>query len=102
MINQNSTSGAKRRLLAGEVAVQLSPAPVTLGVGSFFGEMALLFGAPRSATVVATQPSVLLVLDIADFRVLAGRRPELIDAIETEGKRRLDANAAPESRRSAP
>ncbi len=102
IVRQGQPGDAMYFIVAGEVAVQLSPAPVTLGVGSFFGEMALLFGAPRSATVVATQPSVLLVLDIADFRVLAGRRPELIDAIETEGKRRLDANAAPESRRSAP
>ena len=101
IVRQGQPGDAMYFIVAGEVAVQLIPAPVTLGVGSFFGEMALLFGAPRSATVVATQPSVLLVLDIADFRVLAGRRPELIDAIETEGKRRLDANAAPESPRSA-
>ena len=64
-----------------------------LGPGQFFGEMALLFGTPRSATVTATKPSVLLVLDIADFRELAGRRPDVVDLIEAEGKRRRDANS---------
>ena len=65
-----------------------------LGPGSFFGEMALLFGAPRSATVTATEPTVLLVLDVADFRELAARRPEVVNLIEIEGKRRRAANVA--------
>lgn len=80
-------------IVSGEVAVQLTSEPLMLGPGSFFGEMALLFGAPRSATVTVTKPSVLLVLDIADFRELAGRRPEVVTPIEIEGKRRREANA---------
>lgn len=83
-------------LVSGEVTVEIAPQPVVLAPGSFFGEMALLFGAPRSATVVATQPSVLLVLDVADLRELAGRRPELINLIETEARRRREANASME------
>lgn len=81
-------------IVSGEVSVQLTPKPVILGPGSFFGEMALLFGTPRSATVIATKPGVLLVLDIADFRELAGRRPEVVNAIEAESKRRQQENAS--------
>jgi voltage-gated potassium channel len=81
-------------IVSGECAVQFRPAPVLIGAGGFFGEMALLFGTPRSADVIATKSSVLLVLDIADFRELAGRRPEIVDAIEKEGRRRREENAA--------
>jgi voltage-gated potassium channel len=81
-------------IVTGEATVEVPPTPIVLGAGSFVGEMALLFGAPRSATVVVTKPSLLLVLDIANFRELAGRRPELINVIEGEAKRRRDANLA--------
>jgi len=81
-------------IVSGEARAMLAPEPVTLRPGAFFGEMALLFGTPRSTTVVITQPCVLLVLDVADFRVLAARRPELINVIEAEGRRRREANAA--------
>ena len=94
IVRKGDVGDAMYFIVSGAVTVELDLEPVILSDGSFFGEMALLFGEPRSATVVATKPSVLLVLDIADFRVLAGRRPELVEAIESEGKRRRDVNAA--------
>lgn len=81
-------------IVSGEMSVELPHGPVILDPGGFFGEMSLLFGTPRSADVVATKSSVLLVLDIADFRELAGRRPEIVEAIEAEGVRRRAENAA--------
>ena len=94
VVRQGEPGDAMYFIVSGEARVLLKPEPVTLGPGSFFGEMALLFGTPRSATVIATKPTVLLILDIADFRELAGRRPDLINVIEAEGKRRREANAA--------
>ena len=94
IVSEGEPGDAMYFIVAGEAIVQRTPDPVALGPGGFFGEMALLFGTPRSADVVATKPSLLLVLDIADFRDLAGRRPEILTAIETEGKRRREENAA--------
>ncbi len=72
----------------GEVEIRLARHPVRLGPGGFFGEMALITGEPRVASVVSVQPTRLLVLDVADFRGLAGARPELSQAIHAEARRR--------------
>jgi voltage-gated potassium channel len=94
IVREGQPGDAMYFIVSGEATAMVTPAPVVLKPGAFFGEMALLFGTPRSASVVVTKPSVLLVLDVADFRVLAGRRPELINVIEAEGRRRREANAA--------
>jgi CRP-like cAMP-binding protein len=58
-VRKNSTDGRDGTLLA------------SFGPGEFFGEMALLDGYPRSASVFATSPVLCLVLDRWDFhRVL--------------------------------
>jgi voltage-gated potassium channel len=74
-------------IVRGEVEVRL-PEPVILGEGSFFGEVALLHDGLRTATVVAHTACSLLVLDAADFRYMAGQRPDLAEAIAEEGRRR--------------
>jgi len=78
---------------SGEVEVRVSPGPVYLGPGDFFGEAALLTGLPRNATVVAWRQSTLLSLDIVDFRHLLGRQPELARIIRAAADQRLDAAA---------
>jgi voltage-gated potassium channel len=75
---------------SGEVEIRLETEPVYLGAGEFFGEIALLTGATRNATVVATQPCTLLSLDIVDFRELIGRQPGLARIINEEAQRRLE------------
>jgi voltage-gated potassium channel len=76
----------------GEVQVDVKPAAVRLGAGSFFGELALLGDSIRTANVFTTEPSTLLILDLADFRTLTAHHPELARAIDAEGKRRLSEN----------
>jgi CRP-like cAMP-binding protein len=59
-------SGSVRVERDGEVLANLGP-------GESFGEIALLFDVPRTATVTAVPPTQLLALDAADFRdLLAG------------------------------
>jgi len=75
-------------IVSGEVSVELKPQPITLGPGDFFGELALVTGEPRSATAVARTHCELLHLDLADFRKLEGRHPEVAALIDEEARRR--------------
>jgi voltage-gated potassium channel len=73
----------------GEVEIQLQSGPLYLGTGQFFGELALLTGEPRNATVVAAHSCTLLALDIVDFHELLARQPELARVIREEARKRL-------------
>jgi CRP-like cAMP-binding protein len=53
-----------------------------LDAGQAFGEMALLYGGTRTATVRATADSELLVIDRVDFEYLMKFDPQLARAIE--------------------
>src|SRR5215467_12387084 len=48
-----------------------------LGPGAAVGEMSLLTGKPRSATVTTAQPTVVFTLTRADFRNLLTQHPEI-------------------------
>ena len=60
-----------------------------LGPGEFFGEMSLLDGLPRSASVVALEDSEVLVLNRKDFLELIRNLPEIALRILTEMSKRL-------------
>jgi voltage-gated potassium channel len=79
-------------IASGEVEVDVAPTPVRLGVGAFFGELALLGDSIRTANVSTTKPATLLILDLADFRKLMAHYSELARVIDAEGKRRLGEN----------
>jgi voltage-gated potassium channel len=82
-------------IAAGAVEIKLAE-PLRLGEGEFFGEIALLTGTPRTATVVAAEPCTLLRLDIVEFRELMGRRPDLARVILEAAGRRIEAGSEPE------
>ena len=77
-------------IASGEVEVRLEP-PVRLGPGTFFGEMALLERSPRTATVVTTLPTTLLILDVSDFHAFTALHPDLAQSVEAEAARRAGA-----------
>ena len=52
-----------------------------LGAGDFIGELSLLDGKPRTATVIAETPMTLLVIRRRDFRFLRESVPGLEDKL---------------------
>ncbi len=57
--------------------------------GDFFGEMSLLDGEPRSATVIAMEDSTLLIIQRNDFLYQIEKNPSIAKAILAEMSRRM-------------
>jgi CRP/FNR family transcriptional regulator, cyclic AMP receptor protein len=77
-------------LLDGEVSVrQPGRSALTLGIGSVIGELALLDGGARTATVVAKGPVVTLTITGRQFRKLLQSEPSIAIALAEELARRL-------------
>jgi voltage-gated potassium channel len=76
-------------IAAGEVEIELPHERVRLGVGHFFGEVAVLRRARRSATVTATTRTNLLVLDAHDLHALMEREPRVAERIRAVVRDRL-------------
>jgi len=74
---------------AGEVEIELKHERVRLGAGHFFGEVAVLRRARRSATVTALTRTSLLVLDAHDLHVLMEREPRIAEHIREVARSRL-------------
>ena len=66
-----------------------------LGPGAFFGEIALLDGGPRTATVVAETPVRTLAIPAWSFKSVIRTQPNLALKMLIEVCRRLRANEAP-------
>jgi CRP-like cAMP-binding protein len=64
-----------------------------LGPGDFIGEIALLTGSPRTATVTTTSDSLLLVLTDRAFRRVVDRIPTVQDRVVAALAARLEADA---------
>jgi MFS family permease len=77
----------------GEVEVQVDGRfRRTQNAGEFFGEIALLRDVPRTASVSATGPVTVLVIDREEFLVGVGGHPRSAHAAETTVRDRLDAD----------
>ena len=64
-----------------------------LGVGQFFGEVAVLRRARRSATVTALTRTSLLVLDAHDLHALMQREPRIAERIKDVVQKRVGREA---------
>ena len=76
-------------IAAGEVQVALKKATLRLGVGHFFGEVAVLRRARRSATATALTRTNLLVLSAQDLHALMQRDPRIAARIKDVVEKRV-------------
>lgn len=75
---------------AGEVEIDLPERCVRLGAGHFFGEIAVLRGALRSATARAVSRTSLLVLDARDVHILMDQEPTIARRIQETARARVE------------
>jgi voltage-gated potassium channel len=76
-------------IAAGEIEIHLPNERARLGVGHFFGEIAVLQRTRRSATVTAVTRTSLLVLDASDMHALMERAPRRVISFPRKSKRAL-------------
>jgi voltage-gated potassium channel len=76
-------------IAAGEVEIEIAGMRVRLGVGQFFGEIAVLRESRRSGTATAIGRTSLLVLDAGDFRVLMEEEPRIAERVRAVVRDRL-------------
>ena len=84
-------------ILSGNARVDVPGRSITVEAGDFFGEMALLDGEPRSATVTAHTEVLALMIERAKFLKLLQAEPKVALAIMTTLTRRLRTAGTPAS-----
>jgi len=101
VIHEGSGAAAFFIIDTGEAAVSSKGVPInTLGPGDHFGEIALIDGGPRSATVVATTDLVCYGLTYWEFRPLVERNGTIAWKLLQALARRL--RVAEQGSRAAP
>jgi len=93
IVRKGDAAQAMFFILEGDVEVEISPKPVRLTAGQYFGEIALLKDTERTATVISITEVHLLVLGVKDFRRLIDENPQLKAAITRVAESRLAACA---------
>jgi CPA1 family monovalent cation:H+ antiporter len=91
IVHKGERGDAMYFVSSGAVEVRISPTPVQLGSGDFFGELALLVADRRTADVVALGYCQLLTLAARDLHRLFGTEPALRDHIHAVAQSRTAA-----------
>ena len=95
IVRQGEAGNSMFIITAGRVSVAVRSAtgqevPVReLTVGDYFGELSLLTGAPRSATVTAEAETRVLEVSCEAFQKILQEQPELVDRLSSEMQQRL-------------
>jgi CRP-like cAMP-binding protein len=98
LIKEGEPGDALFVILEGEAVVHQNGVELDrVSEGAYFGEMAILDGAPRSATVVATTDVRVAVIGIRMFRTMLREFPDMAEQllIALAGELRAARQAAP-------
>jgi CRP-like cAMP-binding protein len=88
-------------ILGGEAKASWKPAARALTIGDYFGELGLLRGEPRSATVIATTELHVMRLPKRGFDSMLERNPSIARTFLTELGGRVQALEHQAARRTA-
>lgn len=106
IVSEGTAAGSMFIVLAGAVAVTVGSDRRQVAVtetGGYFGEMSLLTGEARTATVRAQGDCTLLEIGADAFRMFVRSRPEVIDQLAlTASVRRRELDGARTSEGAAP
>jgi small-conductance mechanosensitive channel len=100
IVSQGDSGSSMFVILGGSVSVTLAGKSgdveqlATLEAGSFFGEMSLMTGSKRTASIIALEEVECGELEKQDVADILRRRPELVDEISDELQRRQTALAS--------
>jgi CRP-like cAMP-binding protein len=86
IVRQDAEGDSMFVLMSGQARVVLEPAGQEVAVipaGGFFGEMSMLTGDRRSATVKALGDVAVLEISARDFREIVVANPDLLDHVST-------------------
>ena len=90
VVLEGSSGYAFYVLAAGQASVSHEGEELrTLGAGDFFGEIAILGGGRRTATVTATEPVTAWKMFGTGFREMEKARPDVAAALQDAMRRRL-------------
>jgi voltage-gated potassium channel len=94
VVRRGEPADAMFFIMAGELEVDVQPAPRRMGRGQYFGEIGLLYDTVRTATVTTVTECDLLTLQVADFRRLLDSYPDLKAAVTRIAEQRLSAGTS--------
>jgi voltage-gated potassium channel len=76
-------------IIEGEVEIELTPTPIRLRDGEYYGEIAIIKDVPRRVTVTAVTECRLLILGVREFRNLLDEHPDLREEFTRVAEERL-------------
>jgi voltage-gated potassium channel len=82
IVRRGQFSDSMYFIVQGEVEVEITPHPVRLRAGQFFGEAGLIDNKPRNATVSTVTTTQFLVLGLSQFHDLMERQPDVREKIQ--------------------